>query len=323
MVQGCLPSKGTLLDNSHKMDEKKEGNLIEGRKDLMAPSNYFSPNTVEEAISLLSRYGDKARVVSGGTDFLVQLKRKEPLPDYVISLGNLRELNYIKFDESKGLRVGALTPIADIAASSLIKSRFSILAQAAGMLGTPAIRNQATLGGNLCNAAPSADTAPPLLVLGAKARIAGDGGEKTVPIEDFFVGPGQTILKRNQILMDIEIPVLQPHSRGVYLKQKRREGADIAVAAVAALVVQEGEILKDVRIALGAVAATPVRARKAEEILRGRKLDPQLLEKAGRVASDESTPIDDIRSSSNYRRKLITTLTQRAVTQAVLQPRNG
>lgn len=292
---------------------------MEGRKDLMAPSNYFSPNTVEETISLLSQYGDKARVVSGGTDFLVQTKRKEPLPDYVISLGNLRELNYIKFDEAEGLRVGALTPIADIAGSSLIKSRFSVLAQAAGMLGTPAIRNQATLGGNLCNAAPSADTAPPLLVLGAKAKIAGASGEKTVLIEDFFLGPGQTILGRKQVLIDIEIPVLQPHSRGVYLKQKRREGADIAVAGVAVLVVLEGEVLKDVRIALGAVASTPVRAGKTEEILRGRKLDPQLLEKAGRAASDESTPIDDIRGSSEYRRKLITTLTKRAVTQAVLQ----
>ena len=285
----------------------------------MAPSKYFSPNTVEEAISLLSRYGDKARVVSGGTDFLVQMKRKEPLPDYVISLGNLRELHYIRFDESQGLSIGALTPVGEIACSSLIQSRFSVLAQAAGMLGTPAIRNQATLGGNLCNAAPSADTAPSLLVLGAKARIAGEGGEKTVLMEDFFVGPGQTILERGQILMDVEIPVLQPRSRGAYLKQKRREGADIAVASVAALVVQEGEILKEVRIALGAVAATPVRARKAEEILRGRKLDPQLLERAGRAASDESTPIDDIRSSSDYRRKLVTTLTKRVVTQAVLE----
>ncbi len=289
----------------------------------MALPTYFSPKTVEEAISLLSQYGDKARVVSGGTDFLVQMKRKEPSPDYVISLGNLHDLNYIKFDESKGLRVGALTPIADIAGSSLIKSRFSILAQAAGMLGSPAIRNQATLGGNLCNAAPSADTAPPLLVLGAKAKIAGASGEKTVLIEDFFLGPGQTILGRNQVLIDIEISVLQPHSRGVYLKQKRREGADIAVAGVAALVVLEGEVLKDVRIALGAVASTPVRARKAEEILRGRKLDPQLLEKASKAASDESTPIDDIRGSSEYRKKLITTLTKRAVTQAVLRPRNG
>ena len=285
----------------------------------MAPSNYFSPSTVEEAVSLLSRYGDKARVVSGGTDFLVQMKRKEPLPDYVISLGNLRELHYIRFDESQGLSIGALTPVGEIACSSLIQSRFSVLAQAAGMLGTPAIRNQATLGGNLCNAAPSADTAPSLLVLGAKARIAGEGGEKTVLMEDFFVGPGQTILERGQILMDVEIPVLQPRSRGAYLKQKRREGADLAVASVAALVVQEGEILKEVRIALGAVAATPVRARKAEEILRGRKLDPQLLERAGRAASDESTPIDDIRSSSDYRRKLVTTLTKRVVTQAVLE----
>ena len=132
----------------------------------MTLPNYLSPKTVGEAISLLSKHGDKARVISGGTDLLVQMKRKEPLPDYLISLGGVRELNYITYDESKGLRVGALTPIGDIAASPVIRGRFGILAQAAGMLGTPAIRNQATLGGNLCNAAPSADTAPPLLVLG-------------------------------------------------------------------------------------------------------------------------------------------------------------
>jgi len=285
----------------------------------MALQNYFSPKTVEEAISLLSQYGDQARVISGGTDFLVQMKRKEPLSNYLISLGGIHELNYIRHDEAKGLRIGALTPIGDIAGSPLVCRQFSILAQAAGMLGTPAIRNQATLGGNLCNAAPSADTAPPLLVLGAKAKIAGAGGERIVPIDNFFVGPGQTILERSHMLIEIQIPDLQPHSGGAYLKQKRREGADIAVVGVAALVVMEREILKDVRIALGAVAPTPVRARKAEGILRGKKLDLQLLEETCWAACDESMPIDDIRGSADYRRKLVAALTKRAVTQAVLQ----
>jgi carbon-monoxide dehydrogenase medium subunit len=209
----------------------------------MALQNYFSPKTVEEAISLLSQYGDKARVISGGTDFLVQMKRQEPLPDYLISLGGIHELNYIRYDEARGLRVGALTPIGDIAGSPLVCRQFSILAQAAGMLGTPAIRNQATLGGNLCNAAPSADTASPLLVLEAKAKIAGPGGEKIVPIENFFVGPGQTILEKSHMLIEIQISDLQPHSGAAYLKQKRREGADIAVVGVAALVVLEEGIL--------------------------------------------------------------------------------
>jgi carbon-monoxide dehydrogenase medium subunit len=289
----------------------------------MALQNYFSPKTVEEAISLLSQHGDKARVISGGTDFLAQMKRQEPLPDYLISLGGIHDLNYIRYDEATGLRVGALTPIGDIAGSSLVCRQFSILAQAAGMLGTPAIRNQATLGGNLCNAAPSADTAPPLLVLGAKAKIAGAGGEEIIPIENFFVGPGLTILEKSRMLIEIQISDLHPHSGAAYLKQKRREGADIAVVGVAALVVLEEEILKDVRIALGAVAPTPVRAKKAEGILKGKKLGPQLLEETGRAACHESTPIDDIRGSADYRRKLVAALTKRAVTQAVFSSKGS
>jgi carbon-monoxide dehydrogenase medium subunit len=187
------------------------------------------------------------------------------------------------------------------------------------MLGTPAIRNQATLGGNLCNAAPSADTAPPLLVLGAKAKIVGKEGEKTVSLGDFFVGPGQTILGQDHLLTEIQVPNILAHSGGAYVKQKRRQGADLAVVGVAALVVMEGKVVKDVRIALGAVAPTPIRAKKAEEILRGKKLDQELLEKCGQTAAGEASPIDDIRGSADYRRELLAVLTKRAITQAIEQ----
>jgi aerobic carbon-monoxide dehydrogenase medium subunit len=287
--------------------------------DPMTPPKYLTARSVEEAVSLLSQYGGKANFVSGGTDFVMQLKRGEALPECLIRLGEIRELDFIEYDETSGLRIGALTPIVKVANSSLIQSKFNILAQAAGMLGTPAIRNQATLGGNLCNAAPSADTAPPLLVLGAKAKTTGVEGEKLVPLEDFFVGPGQTILGQDHLLTEIQIPKMLPHSGGAYLKQKRRQGADLAVVGVAALVVMEEEVLKDVKIALGAVAPTPIRARKAEEILRGRKLDQRLLEKSGHAASDEAKPIDDIRGSADYRRQLVAVLTKRAITQAIQQ----
>lgn len=285
----------------------------------MTPPKYVTPGSVEEAISLLSHYGEKARFVSGGTDFLMQLKQGEAVPEYLIRLGEIRDLDFIKYDEMKGLRIGALTKIVDVANSSLIKSKFGILAQAAGMFGTPAIRNQATLGGNLCNAAPSADTAPPLLVLGAKAKTAGLEGEKLVPLEDFFVGPGQTILGPDHLLIEIQIPILTPHSGGAYLKQKRRQGADLAVVGVAALAVMEGEILKDAKIALGAVAPTPIRAKKAEAILTGKKVNQTLLEKCGQAASDEAKPIDDIRGSADYRRELVAVLAKRAMTQAIQQ----
>ena len=289
------------------------------RIDLMPPPKYLTAGSVEEALSLLSQYGESAKFVSGGTDFLMQLKRGEAAPECLICLGEIRELDFIKYDEINGLRIGALTTIVNVANSSLIQSKFSILAQAAGMLGTPAIRNQATLGGNLCNAAPSADTAPPLLVLGAMAKTVGVEGEKVVSLEDFFVGPGQTILGQNRLLTEIQIPNMLPHSGGAYLKQKRRQGADLAVVGVAALVVMEGEVLKDVKIALGAVAPTPIRAKKAEQILRGKKLDQRLLEKSGQAASGEASPIDDIRGSADYRRELVAVLTKRALTQALQQ----
>jgi carbon-monoxide dehydrogenase medium subunit len=285
----------------------------------MTSPKYLTPASVEEALSLLSQYGEKARFVSGGTDFLMQLKQGEAVPECLISLGEIRDLDFIKYDEMKGLRIGALTTIVDVANASLIKSKFGILAQAAGMLGTPAIRNQATLGGNLCNAAPSADTAPPLLVLGAKAKTTGVEGEKLVPLEDFFVGPGKTILGQGHLLTEIQIPNMLPHSGGAYLKQKRRQGADLAVVGVAALVVMAGEVLEDVKIALGAVAPTPIRAKKAEAILRGKKVDQTLLEKCGQAASDEAKPIDDIRGSADYRRELVAVLVKRAMTQAIQQ----
>jgi len=280
---------------------------------------YFAPTSVEEAASLLLEYGEKSKVIAGGTDLLAQIKKRGILPDCLVNVRGISGLDYINYDQIKGLRVGVLTTLASIEKSPLIRSKFSILAQAASTLGTPVIRNQATIGGNLCNAAPSADTAPALMVLGAMLRIAGADGEKIIPIEDFFTGPGETIIEHGQILTEIQIPNLAPRSGGAYVKQTRRQGADLAVVGAAALVTVDGDILKDVKIALGAVAPTPIRAKKAEGILKGKKLDDKFLEEAGQAASRESKPIDDIRGSADYRRKLVAVLVKRAVRQAVEQ----
>ncbi|GAH03264.1 unnamed protein product, partial [marine sediment metagenome] len=192
-------------------------------------SDYFVPKTVEEAISLLLEYGEKSKIIAGGTDLLVQVKNRAVLPDFLISIGGIGDLDYINYDKINGLRVGALATIGSIENSSLIRSKFSILAQAAGMLGSPVIRSQATIGGNLCNAAPSADTAPALMVLEARVKIVGVDGEKIVSIGDFFTGPGQTIIKHGQALTEIQVPNLPPQSGAAYLKQTRRQGADLAV----------------------------------------------------------------------------------------------
>lgn len=285
----------------------------------MTSPKYFAPKSIKEAISLFSELGGKAKVISGGTDLLMQMKQRELLPECMISLGDIPDLDYIQYDEIRGLKIGALTHVVNIENSPLIRSKFRILAQGASLLGTPAIRNQATIGGNLCNAAPSADMAPPLLVLGAMVKIEGAAGEKIVPLENFFTGPGQTILGNNHLLTEIQVPNLLPRSGGVYLKQTRSQGADLALVGVAALVVMEGKILRDVKIALGAVAPTPIRAKRAEEILKGNELNNILLEASSQAAVNETEPIDDVRSSADYRRKLVALLTKRAVTQAVEQ----
>jgi CO/xanthine dehydrogenase FAD-binding subunit len=285
----------------------------------MAHSTYFLPESVEEAISLLMKYGDKAKVISGGTDLLVQMKRGVILPDYLISINKIPDLDYIKYDQTGGLRIGVLTTIGVIANSPLVQGKFGVLAQGAGLLGTPAIKNQGTIGGNLCNAAPSADIAPPLIVLGALAKFTGTDGERTVPVEDFFVGPGTTIMKHHQLLLEIQIPNPRLHSGGAYIKQTRGRGADLAVVGVAAFVVMERGTIDDVRIALGAVASTPIRAKKAEGILKGMRPNDKLLDEVSQAASNESKPIDDVRSSADYRRRLVAVLTKRAVLEAVRQ----
>jgi len=285
----------------------------------MVEIEYFAPESIQEAILLLSKYAERAKIIAGGTDLLIQMRKEATLPDCLINIGGIYNLDYINYDETNGLMIGALTTISSLESSTLIQRKFSILARTASKLGTPVIRNRATIGGNICNAAPSADSAPALIVLDAKVRIVGADGEKTVSIEDLFTGPGQTIIKPDQMLTEIQIPDLPPQSGGVYIKQTRRQGVDLAVAGVAALVTMEGNILRDVKIALGAVAPTPIRAKSAEGILEGKRLDDRLLEEADQAASHESSPIDDVRSSADYRRKLVTALVKRAVRQAVQQ----
>jgi carbon-monoxide dehydrogenase medium subunit len=197
------------------------------------------------------------------------MKRGDDVPDYLINMEGLEDLEYIRHDDKAGLRIGARTPIYAVVESSLIRDRFEIIANAARTLGTPTIRRQATIGGNLCNAAPSADMAPALIVLGAQLKTEGGDGQKVMAIEDFFTGPGETNLKRNEILTEIQVPDPIPNSKMVYLKQTRTRGADLALVGVAVMAVVDSNVIQDVKIALGAVAPTPIRAKKAEAILKG------------------------------------------------------
>lgn len=283
----------------------------------MIESIRFVPQSLQEASALLSEYGDKAEVMAGGTDLLIRMKRGVSFPEIIISLNGIQGLDHIDHDVIRGLRIGALTKLRSIRDSPLVKDRFAVLSEAAGMLGTPTIRNHATLGGNLCNAAPSADTAPALIVLGASVKLAGPKGDRTLPIEEFFTGPGATALNRDELLREIRVPAMRPQCGTAYLKQKRSEAADLAVVGVAVLIETKGDTIVDARIALGAVGPTPFRAKKTEYVLIGKKPDENLLEEAGLAASSESCPIDDIRASADYRRELVALLVKRAVNQAI------
>jgi len=277
--------------------------------------NYLEPATIEEAVSLLSKYDGKAKAIAGGTDLLVQIRNKAIKPEYVVDIGYISGLDYINYDEKQGLRIGALTTIRAIEKSDKLCQVYPVISQAAGLLGSVAIRNVATIGGNLCNAAPSADTAPALIGLSARARIAGSGGERLVSLEDFFTGPGETVLKAGEMLLEIQVPVPPPDTKGMYLKHGR-SAVDLATVGVAVIMALEsGGVCRDVKIVLGAVAPTPMRAKKAEEVLRGKKVEPALIEEAARVASGEAQPITDVRASAEYRREMVKVFTRRAIGQ--------
>ncbi len=279
---------------------------------------YVQPRTIDEALSLLARHEGEARLLAGGTDLVPKMKRREITPPaYVIDLKGIPDLDYIDYDEEKGLSLGALTTIHAIETSPVIQDKCNILAQAASTMAAPQVRNRATLAGNICNAVPSADSVPPLLVLEAKLKVVSQKGERILPIKDFFTGPNETVLTGGEILAEILIPPVPSNSRGIYLKLSPKRSMDLATVGVAALVIRENRLCSDIRIALGAVAPTPIRAKKAEGILRGQRFSDELIERTAQTAAEESRPIDDHRASAEYRRSMVQTLVRRAITQAI------
>ncbi len=279
---------------------------------------HLQAGTVGEACSLLAKYKGEARLIAGGTDLLVCMKRREMCPKCLINIKAIPELDYIHYSR-EGLRIGALATISDVESSPVIRERFPILADTAHQIGTPHIRNVGTIGGNLCNAAPSADTALPLIGLGARARISGPKGERIIVLEEFFVGPGETALQDGEMLTEIQVPEPPAHILGVYLKLPARTVIDIAVVGVAVIVRLDSKNIVDVRIVLGAVAPTPIRARKAEEIIKGNVVEDIRIEKAAQAAAEEAEPISDVRGSAEYRREMVKVLTGRAVKQLIAQ----
>jgi len=284
----------------------------------MGPFEYFEPETVGEALSLLRKYADRAEVCAGGTDLVVQLRKRLLNPQFVISIGGIRELDYHRFGHEKGLRIGCLTTIRTIERSPELQKQYKMLSEVASQMSSVAVRNVATIGGNLCNALPSADMAPMLIALSAKAKLVSIDGERIVPLEDFFTGPGKTVLRADELLVEVQVPTPPPHTSGVYQRYTTRGGEELAVVGVATLVTlgSKDERCTDVRIVLGTVVPAPMRAKEAEAILKGKMLDDEIVEKASDIAAAESGPRDSIRGSADYRREMVRILTRDALRQA-------
>ncbi len=303
--------------------------------------DYLKPKTLDEALALLNQHGKKAALIAGGTDVIVMIKQKTMAPDVLISLQGIPGLNQIQYDGS--LRIGAMVTHRALEKSKLIRKEFSALADAVDVLGSTQIRNVATIGGNICTAAPSADTAAPLLVLGAQFKLKSTKSERTIPIEQFFTGPGETVLQQGEILTGVSIPKPLPNTGSAYWKHQRRQALDLPILGVAVLISLdkatvtcsdilcttspistvlhslEGDeiVCKEIRIALGVAAPTPMRAIKAEKLLRGQKISDELLDQVAETASKEAQPRDTIRGEAWYRRDMIKVLVKRMVMKSI------
>ena len=283
-----------------------------GRLHRLPEFECLFPKTVKEAVSALEEHKDSAKVIAGGTDILNQMKRRFTAPKYLINIKDIKELKHINIVNNE-LHIGAASSLAEILGSPEVREKYPIIAEAAAFTATPQIRNTATMLGNLCNAVPSADSAPPLIALQARVKVVGSKGEREISAENFLVGPKKCALEPGEIAMEVIVPA--PTGKGTYIKNQIRAEGDLAVVGVAVYVTFEADnrTCKDAKIAMGAVGPVPFRAKKAEEALIGKVLDKDVIENAANIAAEESKPITDIRASAWYRKEMVKVNTRRAI----------
>jgi carbon-monoxide dehydrogenase medium subunit len=279
---------------------------------------YREAQTVQEAVDML-RQEEGARIVAGATDVLIRWRQGAWKPRYVLNIKRIPGLDAISYSPDTGLSLGTLVTIRTLERHALIQAHYPALAQAATTFAGVQIRNLATVGGNVCNASPAGDTLPALLAYGAECRIAGPEGERLLPLEQFFLGPGQTALQPAELLVALRLPPPPPHSGALYIKHSPRSTMDIAtvgVASVVSLAAQHG-VCQEVKITLGAVAPVVVRAVAAEALLRGQPVDAERLQQAAHAAVQAARPIDDIRGTAAHRQRVIAPLVRRTLQYAV------
>lgn len=277
--------------------------------------DYLIPRSLDEAISMVESYGERAKYIAGGTDLLVKIKEGKLRPDYLVSLKKipgLDELNWQGTPEAE-TRIGALVTHRQLELSPVTRWHYPIIHDAVSNIGSVQIRNVATIGGNLANAVPSADGAIPLVALDARVRIQGPKGSREMELLHFFLGPGQTVLERGEVLTEIILPPKSPRTGGAYMKFGRREAMELPIVGVGVVLEleEEGERCKKAAIALGVAAPTPMRAHQAEKFLEGKEINEKVLDEAGRIASEESKVRDSVRGAAWYRREMVRVLVKR------------
>jgi carbon-monoxide dehydrogenase medium subunit len=279
---------------------------------------YLEAHTLPEAIALLGQ-DEGTRIVAGATDFLVRWRQGVWKPRHVLNIKHIPELDSVSYSPEAGLSLGTLASIRTLERHPLIQARYPALSQAAATFAGVQIRNLATVGGNVCNASPAADTLPALIAYGAECRLIGSEGERRVLLESFLLAPSRTVLRPAELLSELHLPPPPPHTGALYIKHSPRSAMDISAVGVASAVSLEGSdgVCREVRIALGAVAPTVMRARSAEALLRGQRPDAALLQQAAQAAMEDARPIDDIRGTARHRRAIVEALTARTLRAAI------
>ncbi len=288
----------------------------------MRAIDYQAPTSLSEAVSIMAANGDRARPLAGGTDVLVQLRGGRREADVVVDTKKIPELNTLNLGDN-GLQLGAAVPCYQIYQNSAVAAAYPGLIDAAGMIGSIQIQGRATVGGNLCNAAPSGDTIPPVITLGGEAHINGPNGWRTLPAENFCTGPGRNALENGELLVAIQLPAPAANSGTAYLRFIPRNEMDIAVAGVSSTVQLDasGQTIQSARIALASVGPTPILATAAGDSLAGKAVSDEAIAEAGRLASEAATPITDMRGTIRQRHHLVDVLTRRTLNIAIRRAR--
>lgn len=281
----------------------------------------FEPATVEEAVRLLFMYGSRAKVLAGGVDLVMRMRLRQLLPEYVISIQRIPGLDYVEHDTVTGLRIGALATMRAVEISTAAQQNgYRVLYEGISAITSVQVKVMGTAVGNLCVATPATDLGPPLFVLGAKLRVAGTAPDKVIPIEEFFVASEKSVLEPHEMVTEILVPATPEGAGGAFLQMGKTK-ADIPKVNAAVMVTLTNNRCSDVRIALGSVAPTVIRTRKAEETLRGEQINEKAIARAAEIAAEEAKPISDVRSTAEYRKAMVKVLVRDALEKAIARAR--